>query len=352
MHYGGLLPQQFHVAEGRQFSWDIIESDLVRWWLHQSEKMERLQTTEGQRLILLDKGKRNDGPGPDIYHARIIFDDLELSGSVEMHTRARDWYTHGHQNDERYRDVILHVISGGTGGPDIPTLVVDQKRMGATNCIAHRPVGQEELIHHALDRFKDKEQHIESLKQGDHGFDPLYLGMLEIIAGGIARHQTLQQMASMLGMKTWPDTRPWQGSNFSFPNRHPLAKQPHMIEQLERLTRAEHWVSKVHTTWTAWDAEFSELHKIGISINHCREWVVNILAPCIGGRKGFGLWELMHVFRHYGLEKHMLQSMGLSEVQTIAQQQGMLSWKNMYCRSNTCYECPLAQSHHTLTQLN
>lgn len=48
--------------------------------------------------------------GPDFQHACIEIDGVSLHGSIEIHVKSSDWFKHKHQLDERYNNVILHVV--------------------------------------------------------------------------------------------------------------------------------------------------------------------------------------------------------------------------------------------------
>ncbi|NQT63404.1 MAG: DUF2851 family protein [Candidatus Marinimicrobia bacterium] len=349
MNYREVLLQQCAIAERRQFKWSCQEKDLVAWWLRQVERMENLRTVDGESLIVLDAGHRNDGPGPDIFQCRILLDDFEMSGDVEMHITARDWYAHGHQSDERYRDVMLHVILDGDTGPDIPTLKVDRHSLGAGRCVSNRRITENELIAHAYLRFKSKQEHLKSLEASGGEYNPLFLGMIEIVMAGGSRFKQLHQAALVLGLSHWPDCRTWQGSNLSYPNGSSKTLLLKKIIQSSHLFRPEDWHTLPQDSMTD---VFIEMRSLGLSLNQCREWLVNILAPFIGNDRGFEQWQRMKVFRHYGLEKKMLPRLGLSKIRLVAEQQGLLAWRKNYCRTQSCSNCPLTQYHHTLTQIN
>jgi len=70
-----------------------------------------LYTTEGEEVEVIDTGLYNrTGSGPDFFNAKLKIGGTEWAGNVEMHTKASDWYRHGHDSDKAYSNVILHVV--------------------------------------------------------------------------------------------------------------------------------------------------------------------------------------------------------------------------------------------------
>ena len=61
-------------------------------------------------MTIFKQGFHNHNSGPDFGDARIQIEDQLWAGNVEIHIRSSDWIRHGHQNDEAYRNVILHVV--------------------------------------------------------------------------------------------------------------------------------------------------------------------------------------------------------------------------------------------------
>ena len=70
----------------------------------------RIKTTQGINIQILDPGIYNTGSGPDFKDARVRVGDELWVGSVEIHRKASDWYRHGHDRDEAYRNVVLHIV--------------------------------------------------------------------------------------------------------------------------------------------------------------------------------------------------------------------------------------------------
>ena len=85
--------------------------DFIQFiWKQKLYRGNRLHTTCGQELRVLNPGDQNFHAGPDFFNARIRLGDLIWAGNVEVHLRASDWYRHGHHMDPAYNNVVLHVV--------------------------------------------------------------------------------------------------------------------------------------------------------------------------------------------------------------------------------------------------
>ncbi|WP_020602646.1 DUF2851 family protein [Spirosoma spitsbergense] len=109
------------------------ESFLYFIWQYQYFNKTSLATTDGDAIQVLHTGFRNYDAGPDFTHARLLINEVEWVGTVEMHGRTSDWLSHRHQHDRAYDNVILHVVwqddraTNGrrvdrTNGTPLPTL--------------------------------------------------------------------------------------------------------------------------------------------------------------------------------------------------------------------------------------
>ncbi|MGL4854659.1 MAG: DUF2851 family protein [Lentisphaeria bacterium] len=82
-------------------------------------------TTDGSEVTILYAGTWNDEPGPDFLHAKIRLDNKIISGDIEIHKVANLWYSHHHQNNENYNNVILHIVwQDSACKPNIPTIII------------------------------------------------------------------------------------------------------------------------------------------------------------------------------------------------------------------------------------
>ncbi len=79
-------------------------------WQHKLWQPTALLTVSGQRLRVLNTGTLNYESGPDFFNAHIELNNVCLHGNVEIHIQTSDWLKHGHQNDARYNQLILHVV--------------------------------------------------------------------------------------------------------------------------------------------------------------------------------------------------------------------------------------------------
>ena len=80
-------------------------------WEHRLWLQEKMVTNTGLRIRIIDPGVRNTDAGPDFFNAKIEIDGCLLVGNVEIHNRASDWRRHGHNEDEAYDSVVLHVVN-------------------------------------------------------------------------------------------------------------------------------------------------------------------------------------------------------------------------------------------------
>lgn len=90
-------------------------------WQHRLFVQEDLFTIDGRKLEIIDVGKSNMHAGPDFFNAKIKIDQTIWAGNVEIHTLSSDWNRHQHQQDAKYKNVILHVVKKA----DIPVFLPD-----------------------------------------------------------------------------------------------------------------------------------------------------------------------------------------------------------------------------------
>lgn len=79
-------------------------------WKFQYFYKQDLATTSGLPVQVVRQGIHNHDAGPDFLNARVVIDNMEWNGSVEIHINEKDWHQHGHETDKAYDNVVLHVV--------------------------------------------------------------------------------------------------------------------------------------------------------------------------------------------------------------------------------------------------
>ncbi len=75
-----------------------------------------LKTVTGEKFEIIHPGIPNFDAGPDFFNAKIKTGDTLWAGNIEIHIREKDWYSHGHDHDAAYDNVILHVVQEKNNG--------------------------------------------------------------------------------------------------------------------------------------------------------------------------------------------------------------------------------------------
>ncbi|MDA1227195.1 MAG: DUF2851 family protein [Chloroflexi bacterium] len=92
------------------------ERALASLWERAGTLRDGLTTQDGQRYWVSYPGRPNPRAGPDFLDARLLNEAGEsVTGDVELHLNAPDWYGHGHHADPNYNGVVLHVVLSAKG---------------------------------------------------------------------------------------------------------------------------------------------------------------------------------------------------------------------------------------------
>ena len=111
-----------HVSEPEKF----YEIDLVKQWLNISPGTI-IDTTNGEKITVINAGIHNRHEGPDIQEAILIINAKVVKGPVECHICTSDWFKHRHHKNPVYQSVILHVVrklNDGIVEPTLPTILL------------------------------------------------------------------------------------------------------------------------------------------------------------------------------------------------------------------------------------
>lgn len=86
------------------------EELLHHIWNYQRFTKSKLQTTEGESVLIHKSGVLNKDSGPDFFNALITIGETQWAGNVEIHVKSSDWFKHNHQSDKAYSNIVLHVV--------------------------------------------------------------------------------------------------------------------------------------------------------------------------------------------------------------------------------------------------
>lgn len=87
----------------------IPELTLQKIWLHKDFFHNNLLSHCGKKIQILNPGRWNQFEGPDFKEAELLIDGKKLTGDVEIHFHPNDWFSHAHDQNSNFSDVILHV---------------------------------------------------------------------------------------------------------------------------------------------------------------------------------------------------------------------------------------------------
>ncbi|WP_053977393.1 DUF2851 family protein [Mangrovimonas xylaniphaga] len=88
-----------------------MQEDFLHYlWKYKIRKAQNLKITSGETVAPLHVGQHNTDSGPDFFNAQIKIGEQLWAGNVEVHVKSSDWYVHGHEQDQAYDNVILHVV--------------------------------------------------------------------------------------------------------------------------------------------------------------------------------------------------------------------------------------------------
>ncbi len=110
----------------------LAESLLHEIWKDQSRFLvQHPLLSDGSPIIINHPGDHNDHRGgPDFMNGEIVLDGIRIKGDIELHKTVSDWEHHGHSDDKKYSQVILHVVLDADldelqmASPKIPVLIL------------------------------------------------------------------------------------------------------------------------------------------------------------------------------------------------------------------------------------
>ena len=88
----------------------MSEEFLQYIWQHKLFKHKEYILDDGETVEIIDTGIKNTDSGPDFFNAKIKIGNTLWAGNIEIHKESSEWYSHGHNKDKAYNNVILHVV--------------------------------------------------------------------------------------------------------------------------------------------------------------------------------------------------------------------------------------------------
>lgn len=89
----------------------VMKEEFISYlWTNKLLFADRLATTKGEAVQVIQPGQQNRDAGPDFFAARVRIGETLWVGNVEIHVRSSHWNLHGHQSDAAYDNIILHVV--------------------------------------------------------------------------------------------------------------------------------------------------------------------------------------------------------------------------------------------------
>ena len=79
-------------------------------WKYKLYANRLFNSSDGDKVEIIDPGRLNVNSGPDFFNAKIKVGNKTWAGNIEIHKSSSDWIKHKHQSDPAYDSIILHVV--------------------------------------------------------------------------------------------------------------------------------------------------------------------------------------------------------------------------------------------------
>ncbi|GAB4234235.1 MAG: DUF2851 family protein [Chlamydiales bacterium] len=103
-----LHPPPLQLNEDKK-SYQVVKERHLHVLWYEQQGFSELKTKDGKGLNVISPGIWNAGSGPDFLKASIEVDGRRLEGDIEIDFSDDLWRHHGHDRDERYNQVVLHL---------------------------------------------------------------------------------------------------------------------------------------------------------------------------------------------------------------------------------------------------
>ncbi len=317
--------------------------------------------TDG-RYHILDPGRLNGGAGPDFTGARVLFPDGTVRrGDAELHLDLSGWAAHGHGDDPRYAQLLVHVVGTGqlrpirtTRGP-VPTLLLPREPLPAS-----RPCEANDYSPSKLSGDEVHDLILILAAQRWHrrlaGWQLDTMALLPRLAGRLGRGQGAEVLH-----QGWLRQLPESSSLESFLMSLGLGRglEPAGATRRRDQRRARllsvvaHQASRAHVLWLpdCWGTLqrlIDDLQRDGFDlpgVSFAVELAGNWLLPRLGAtspERAFRQWMELPVGWRYSRVKRLTQRLGQAPPATFGRQQGWLEWDLTLCSPGICEACPVS----------
>lgn len=207
-----------------------MKEDLLHFvWKYRLYDHKNLRTSSGENVEVIQPGIFNTDAGADFSNARIRIGDAVMAGNVEIHIDERDWYSHHHDEDKAYNNVILHVVYEDYGkaaesqsGQVIPVLCLKEyispellhrydllratkDKIPCASMISRLPEDFSFVSFYdrlVIERLQSKVAVVEGmLSESTNDWDQVAFRMIAMYFGGSVNKEPFAQMASSLPLQ-------------------------------------------------------------------------------------------------------------------------------------------------------
>src|SRR4030043_1208142 len=86
----------------------ITERIISRLW--QSHLVRYPVADTGEWLQIIFPGRVSNTGGCDFKDAVFGINGRMITGDIEVHIKSSQWHSHGHHQDPKYNNIVLHVV--------------------------------------------------------------------------------------------------------------------------------------------------------------------------------------------------------------------------------------------------
>lgn len=108
-----------------------ISENVLQRSLHSllSDPSKIYSSVNNNRLQILSPGSLNHHEGPDFKDSAVLINGTIRVGDIEFHRKSSEWFSHNHNDDVKYENVILHIVCENDKiiENNFDTLIIDEK---------------------------------------------------------------------------------------------------------------------------------------------------------------------------------------------------------------------------------